>query len=194
MKNEPMTVDELVGRYVRGERTFMGSFFDCADPSGVKLQNTNLKRVNLAFSYLIRANLQGVNLQGANLKGANMEDSDLRGANLRDASLQGANLQGANLSSANLQGANLRDTQLHRANLDWYSHELLGEILRQAAGKDVDRRALAGLVSQSNDWCWEYWKKTARQPQWQEQASWAARVLLEWKPPEGIQLILESMR
>ena len=70
-------------------------------------------------------------------------------ANLHGADLAGANLSGANLAGANLSGANLSD-----ATINWSSHALIAELLRGAAGNDVDRRMIAGLILVSPDWCW----------------------------------------
>ena len=96
-----------------------------------------------------RANLHGADLAGANLSGANLAGANLSGANLSRADLAGANLSGANLSDANLSGANLSD-----ATINWSSHALIAELLRGAAGNDVDRRMIAGLILVSPDWCW----------------------------------------
>ena len=54
------------------------------------------------------------------------------------------------LVSANLGGANLSG-----ARLNWTSHDLLSAILFRAAGDDVEKRSLAGLVLVSRDWCWD---------------------------------------
>ena len=89
-------------------------------------------------------------LVSANLGGANLSGANLIGANLSWANLSGANLSGANLSWANLSGANL-----YGARLNWTSHDLLSAILFRAAGDDVEKRSLAGLVLVSRDWCWD---------------------------------------
>ena len=74
----------------------------------------------------------------------NLQDADLRGANLQDADLQGANLQNADLQNANLQSASLQ----------WNSHDLIAEILRQAADDDVDKLKIAGFILVSRGKCW----------------------------------------
>ena len=75
-------------------------------------------------------------------------------ANLGGANLVRANLGGANLDGANLGGASLYRANLDGANLNWQSHDLLAEVLRRAAGDNVDRRMVAGLLLVSRDWCW----------------------------------------
>ena len=87
---------------------------------------------------------------GADLVGADLVGADLRGAYLRDA-----DLVGADLTRANLRGADLRWADLRGAYLNWNSHDLIAELLRQAAGESWQRRALAGLILVSRDWCWK---------------------------------------
>jgi len=76
------------------------------------------------------------------------------------AALQQAVKSGADLCGADLCGANLRGAYLCRANLDgakinWQSHDLIAEILLRAAGHDVQKRMVAGLILVSPDWCWD---------------------------------------
>jgi len=120
---------------------------------------------NLIGAYLRCAYLSGANLSGANLSGANLSGANLSGANLRCAYLSGAYLIGADLRCANLSGA----------KINWQSHALIGEILRRAAGDDVDRRCLAGGITSSTDWCWEKMLSTDH-----PQKQWAINVLLPW--------------
>ena len=101
------------------------------------------------------ANLTGTDLRDAYLTGANLYGTDLRDAYLRGAYLTGADLRGADLRGAYLGGANLYGTDLTGASLNWNSHDLIAELLRQAAGESWQRRALAGLILVSRDWCWK---------------------------------------
>ena len=78
------------------------------------------------------------------------EDKDLSGADLECANLQWANLQCANLRGADLYGADLRG-----ANINWTQHELVAEILRQAAGNDIEKLQLAGLILICKNKCWD---------------------------------------
>ena len=101
------------------------------------------------------ANLDGADLRGANLRGADLRGADLRGANLRGANLDGANLFGANLYGANLDGADLYGADLRGAKINWQSHDLVAEILQRAAGNDIAKRKIAGLILISRNWCWK---------------------------------------
>ena len=55
----------------------------------------------------------------------------------------------ANLTRANLTGANLTDVKMA-----WTSHDLVAEVLRRAAGDNITRLQVAGLVLIQRDWCW----------------------------------------
>ena len=76
-------------------------------------------------------------------------DADLRGVDLRGVDLHGADLRSANLRSANLRGANLCG-----ADLNWNSHNLLSELLRQSA-KINEQFSFAGFVLIKTDLCWK---------------------------------------
>ena len=113
---------------------------------------------------------------GANLGGANLGDANLRAADLRDAYLRGADLRDAYLRGANLGGA----------TINWCSHDLVAEILLRAAGYDIDKRMVAGLILVSRDWGWEKflaidrplkeWAITTLQP-WVKEGDHAPEVL-----------------
>ena len=116
-----------------------------------------------------------INLRGADLRGADLSGGDLFGADLRGADLRGAGLRGADLSRADLRGADLR-----RAKFNWQSHDLLAEALRRAAGHDVQRRMLAGLLLISRDWCWDVFLAAPIDPALRE---WGLSVLRGYVQP-----------
>jgi hypothetical protein len=117
--------------------------------SGANLSRANLYGANLYGADLTRADLTRANLSRANLYGADLTRADLTGADLTRADLTGADLYGANLTGADLTGANLTG-----AKVNWQSHVLIAEILKRAAGDDVQKRMVAGLIAISTDWCW----------------------------------------
>jgi hypothetical protein len=80
--------------------------------------------------------------------------ADLYGANLYGANLYGASLHEANLCGADLRGANLRGANLYGVTINWQSHDLLAEVLRQQAST-VQQRMVAGLILISKNWCWK---------------------------------------
>ena len=88
------------------------------------------------------------------------------------------------LGQANLVGANLVG-----ATLNFNSHHLLAEILYRAAGDDLFKQALALLVRQHNEWCWERWLSDKAPhhigpTQWQtvivNNREWALTELATW--------------
>jgi hypothetical protein len=86
--------------------------------------------------------------------------ADLRVADLRVADLSGAYLSGAYLSGA---------------RINWNSHALVGEILRRAAGDDVEKRCIAGGITISTDWCWQKMLSIEH-----GQKQWAIDTLIPW--------------
>ena len=91
----------------------------------------------------------------ANLHYADLRDADLRGADLRDA--------------------DLRDADLHHAKINWNSHNLIAEILRQSAREDIEKLQIPGLIILLKDRCWDYFLKLDH-----PQKSWAIQVLKEY--------------
>lgn len=78
---------------------------------------------------------------------------------------------------ADLWGANLQDALLQDAHLPTTSHDAIAELLRQAAGGDVHKRMIAGLVLVSRSWCWDDFSSRMEK----EEFLWALEVLLDWK-------------
>ena len=96
-------------------------------------------------------------------------------ANLSRANLSVANLSGANLSGANLSRASLSGSDLSETKINWQSHDLLAEILRRAAGADIQKRSLAGLILISRDWCWKEFLSLDH-----TEREWALGELAKW--------------
>ena len=90
---------------------------------GRRMQERDVRAIDLILASLIFADLRGAFFRGAFLSGAHLARANLTGANLirvnlRGADLTRANLTGADLHGANLTRANLTGADLHRANLD----------------------------------------------------------------------------
>ena len=98
-------------------------------------------------------------LYGSSGAQADLQAADLRGADLRGAYLRYADLQDANLRYADLRYANLRYADLKGARINWQSHDLIAELLSRAAGDDIEKRKIAGLILVSRDWCWDKFLK-----------------------------------
>lgn len=85
--------------------------------AGAFLVRANLERTKLSNAILTNADLMGVRASGADLSDANLFGADLTRASLTKAKLIGADLSGTNLASASLIFADLRGAVLSDANL-----------------------------------------------------------------------------
>ena len=121
------------------------------------------------------ADLQHANLRYANLRYADLRYADLRYADLRYADLRGADLRDADLQHANLRYANLYDADLRGAKINWNSHNLIAEILRQNAREDIEKLQIPGLIILLKDRCWDYFLKLDH-----PQKGWAIQVLKDY--------------
>jgi len=156
---------------------------------GANLGGAYLRGADLDGADLCDANLRGANLRGADLGDANLGDAYLRGANLGDAYLGGANLRGANLDGAHLCGADLCGANLGGAIINWNSHDLIVELLKRAAGDDIDKLKLTGLILLMREWCWGKFLKLD-----EPLAEWALGVLAEYvKDGDNAPAVLRRM-
>lgn len=144
------TVEQLIAAYNAGIRQCSDVELPSAD-----LSYAHLSDIDLRYAYLENANLSYTRLDGANLTGAHLSGVNLTGANLACANLNAADLRGSRLTDceffrANLQGVNWAGVQDPSAS----SHDFISAVLLQAAGNDVRRRMISGLVLVSRNWCW----------------------------------------
>ena len=164
-----------------GDANLRGAHLRDADLRDAYLRGANLRGAHLRDADLRDAYLRGANLGDANLRDADLRDADLRGAHLGCADFGCADLRGANLRDADLRGAYLHDADLgcangeSRAKLAWQSHDLIAEILRCAAGDDVEKLKVAGYILMCRDKCWGDFLKL-RDPL----MGWALDVLRPW--------------
>ena len=96
-------------------------------------------------------------------------------ADFREANLCRVDLRGADLREADFRGACLHWADFRGAKLNWKSHDLIAEILRRAAGEDVEKRMVAGLILVSRDWCWDKFAQIEH-----PQRQWAINELAKW--------------
>ncbi len=156
----------------------------------------NLRHADLSHADLWHANLWHADLWHADLSHANLRHADLSHADLSQADLSQADLSHADLSHADLWHANLWHADLwHAADLsdapiiNFNSHQLISEILLRAAGDNVDRRMVVGLIHISPDWCWEEFLGLTH-----PQRQWALEELAKWvKDGDNAPEILKRM-
>ena len=108
---------------------------------------------------------------------ARLIECGISAARLPEEWQPGIDLRAANLTEANLAGANLAGAHLAGIVVAWQSHALLADILRRAAGDNVPRRMLAGLIAISTDWCWGEFLNLDIDPALRE---WAIAELRQW--------------
>lgn len=129
------------------------------------VDSDTLSGADLSYADLRYADLRAANLYGANLRYADLRDADLRYADLRYADLRCADLCAANLHHAALRGA----------KINWNSHNLIAEILRQNAREDIEKLQIPGLIILLKDRCWDYFLKLDH-----PQKGWAIQVLKDY--------------
>jgi hypothetical protein len=82
----------------------------------------------------------------------------------------------ADLGYANLRYANLGSVR----NPPMQSHAFWAELLRRAAGDNLHRRMVAGLVAVSTDWCWPRMIALMTGELAQDWQEWAGAVFWAW--------------
>jgi uncharacterized protein YjbI with pentapeptide repeats len=130
---------------------------DTTDLNRVDLANTSFSGINLRFAELRYANLDDAKLGVANLTFADLAHATLKGADLRDAVLLFANLEGADLGGANFAGARLRGVDLSGANLET-AKNLTQYQINQAGAGDSETKLPEGR--NAPDW----WSKPNADP------------------------------
>jgi uncharacterized protein YjbI with pentapeptide repeats len=118
--------EEIIHRYVRGERIFINVNLRCANLRSKVLSEANLSWAKLNLANLSEANLSQTNLTGVdasetNFQRANLSQAQLIRTNLKLANLEGACLIGANLSHVCLEGANLSGADFRGAKIEYTS-------------------------------------------------------------------------
>ena len=71
------------------------------------------------------------------------------------SNFEGCDFTGADFQDVELFGSKLFGSTLDNIDVGWSSHQLIAEILRQAAGDDVGKLGLAGIVYQHHHKCWD---------------------------------------
>ncbi len=90
-------------------------------------------------------------------------------------------LSGIDFTKAgNLRWQALYKCKLDGCKVDWSNRQLLGEILRQAAGDDYGKRRFAGFVLINYDWCWP---KILIEAKDDPALPWALSVFKAWVTP-----------
>jgi len=154
--------------------------------TGFDLSSCDLSRTNLRDAVLDGVNALYTDFTAADFRGASMEHANLLTANLSHTDLREASLAWSDLGLARLDGADARDSAFDYTNLtganisdmsiDYWSRELVAHVLLNAAGNDIAKQSLAGLVLISRNWCWEKFEGVGIDPALRD---WALDTLVK---------------
>ncbi|MCC3531589.1 MAG: pentapeptide repeat-containing protein [Oscillatoriales cyanobacterium] len=106
MDKESIAVEELLRRYVAGDRDFQNIILEYADLSGVELQNIDL--TGAQFNY--------VNLSGINLNMCKLGSAEFWYCNFRDAKILSCNLESTRFFDCYFRGVNTSACNLTRTH------------------------------------------------------------------------------
>src|SRR5262245_61547168 len=132
---------------------------ECAGVASIKEALEHRAR---EVGYADYMDLRNANLRRAQLSGLSLNDCDLRGAlldgtRLNYCELRNCDLRGLDLRQTFCYGMRVESCRLDGLMIDWNDHSQVAMLLREAAGVDVDRRMVAGLILVSPDWCYGTW-------------------------------------
>lgn len=177
--------------------------------SRLNLRDVNLQRLNFAGYDLGGATFMGCAMLGSNFEAAQLVQTsfiatylekscfDRANCHLADfghADLTQASFRNANVETATFWHATLIDANFEGANINWQSHDLLSEILRQHA-LTTEQLKIAGLLLVSRHQCWNGLLQLAKAEADQENVEWAKRTLLKFalKDSECPPLMLQRL-
>lgn len=149
--------------------------FSHTDLRGCSFNNSDLYHCNFHMANLTGVDLTGTDLAYANFSFSRCHDTLLNFARAVRSQWEYATLTDADLRNINLYQANLNGANLDGANINWFSHEIIAQILLNDAGDNPEQRQIAGLVLVSRDWCWD---RLMEVPAVAEARGWWTRVLL----------------
>jgi uncharacterized protein YjbI with pentapeptide repeats len=115
--------------------------------------------MNFDRAILNRCSFKGTKLQSVSFYDTEARYIDFTNANIRDccfrkADLERSNFSGAKLQACNTAGAYVYNTVLEGTMLPETSHEFMAEVLRQAAGDDIEKVKVAAYIAFNENKCW----------------------------------------
>jgi hypothetical protein len=175
------SADDLIVGYQQGVRYFPASNLSYLKLRGRVLRHARLEGSNLECTDFREANLEGAVLAGVAANGADFHDANLTNAYLGFGSFIGADFSGADLTGALFHHADLWCANFTGATLPESSHDVLAEVLRQAAYADASKLMFAGLVLLERQWCWRTF--LVRRLEFPRHVwDWAMREISHWPP------------
>lgn len=159
------------------------------------INNANMKRLELRSIFVSDSQLEGVSFAYSDLEQAKFRNINSRGISFYYSDLSYSKFENVNLYGCLFTHANLYNIRLIDCTIDWTSHDIVAELLRQEANGDIEKIKIAGAVLLSRHKCWKDLMKVAKQ----EDYEWALEVLSKyatesnplpvnkWLPPDQIE-------
>lgn len=110
----PVSREELVKRYIDGERQFPDTDLSEMDLSGIKLDGASFDRL----SWFFNSNFDGASLIGTIFRECNVKCASFRGTNLSGASFELAAIESIDLEGANTDGAKFLGTTFYGCTVE----------------------------------------------------------------------------
>lgn len=162
----------------------------------VKLIDASFVEMDLQEVVFVGGHLAGGDFTGSNLCGANLANTNLYNANFNNTILDYTDFTCANLTSCEFSNVDLTYTRFDTAYMynckfdnviiNWYSRELISEVLRKKAGDDIDKLQYSGLFLTMPP-AMDIWKLEL------PQRKWALEVLEGYKEslPDNLKFLYE---
>lgn len=185
------------GQWLKDRDTGQQADFSRCDLTGIDLSFNNLRYAKFVEADLSHAKLNYCDLSHADFSHAKMGTTRIWHSNAKFAQFDFAYLMGATFDStdllygsfigANLRytrwtNANIRDCKFQKATINWYSRELVGQLLEQAAWQGDSMSALyhrrldlAILIGNKAGECWKEWLALDH-----PDTDWAVSVLMKY--------------
>lgn len=144
--------DSLIGHDFKGQKLLSADF------SGHCLHNADFSDCDMGSSTFAHASLVGASFRRARLFAAIFEHADLVAADFSNADLNSANLSYADFGvcpRADRNGRILEGPKFDGARVSWCAGDLNSELVRRAAGDDLDKIHAAGLLLLHRHWSWQ---------------------------------------
>jgi uncharacterized protein YjbI with pentapeptide repeats len=113
------------------------------------LDRCNAYRLQASKASFIRTRAVMMDASSSNFSEADLMDSLFTGTDFGFSDFRQANFTGCCLVRACIT-----EVKLDGATIEWTSHDLIAEILRQEAGDDIEKQKIAGFILINRGKCW----------------------------------------
>lgn len=148
---------------------------------GADLSHVKLNYCDLSHADFSHAKLSSTRIWHSNAFLAKFDFAYLYGATFDSTDFLGSSFVGANMRFTRWSNANLRDCKFQKATINWYSRQLVGQLLEQATWQCEPpvlyhrRLDLAILIANKAGECWKEWLALDH-----PDTDWAVSVLMKY--------------